>query len=298
MADKIQHRRDTRARWEEFNPVLSEGELGLVTDNPNLYKMGDGINAWNDLPYRGFNGNIATLPGNGEDTVMSQKVTTEYLSDALWSNFYNGRVTIDTENTTITIGQDYVCCARLGTSIRANNETISYSIEGLSGQIQGIIYLKADRSLHFDTVGAAGTYNSKREDSDRIIAMIRTGSDSKTITYVNHICQSLLIDGVEYSTLGIAQNANTVNYIYDAFWSNFYNGRLSINTEDTSITIDDSYVCCAKFGDNNIKANGETIHYTVTGYNQGIIYLRKDGSLHFDTVGSAGYRHDKNRFRQ
>lgn len=50
MADRIQQRRDTAARWAEFNPVLLEGEIGFVTDNPNQYKIGDGINAWNDLP--------------------------------------------------------------------------------------------------------------------------------------------------------------------------------------------------------------------------------------------------------
>lgn len=81
MADRIQQRRDTRARWEEFNPLLLEGEVGYVTDDPNLYKIGDGINRWNSLPYRGFDGTITQETGNSENAVMSQKAVTGKLSE-------------------------------------------------------------------------------------------------------------------------------------------------------------------------------------------------------------------------
>lgn len=30
MADRIQQRRDTAARWAQFNPILLEGEVGYV----------------------------------------------------------------------------------------------------------------------------------------------------------------------------------------------------------------------------------------------------------------------------
>ena len=72
MADRIQQRRDTAARWEQFNPILLEGEVGYVTDDPNLYKIGDGVHAWNDLPLRGFDGTLVQQVGNSTNTVMSQ----------------------------------------------------------------------------------------------------------------------------------------------------------------------------------------------------------------------------------
>ena len=50
MADKIQFRRDTSANWASANPVLAQGELGLVTDT-GAYKVGDGATAWNALSY-------------------------------------------------------------------------------------------------------------------------------------------------------------------------------------------------------------------------------------------------------
>lgn len=86
MAKKIikaqmQQRRDTTAQWAAKNPVLLDGELGLVTDNPNSYKVGDGVTAWNDLPLRGFDGNIVQELGNSATSVMSQKAITEQVAE-------------------------------------------------------------------------------------------------------------------------------------------------------------------------------------------------------------------------
>jgi len=61
MADRIQLRRDTKARWTQYNPILLEGEEGYELDS-DQYKIGDGIHAWNDLPYRGAG---KRLHGNG-----------------------------------------------------------------------------------------------------------------------------------------------------------------------------------------------------------------------------------------
>jgi hypothetical protein len=43
-------KRGTAARWAEVNPVLDQGEPGFVYDQ-NKLKIGDGVTAWNDLPY-------------------------------------------------------------------------------------------------------------------------------------------------------------------------------------------------------------------------------------------------------
>lgn len=48
---KMQFRRDTEANWAAANPVLLEGEIGLVTDVTSPYfKLGDGLTAWSGLP--------------------------------------------------------------------------------------------------------------------------------------------------------------------------------------------------------------------------------------------------------
>ena len=47
---KILFRRDTATNWANNNPVLSEGEPGYEVDT-GLFKLGDGVKAWNDLAY-------------------------------------------------------------------------------------------------------------------------------------------------------------------------------------------------------------------------------------------------------
>ena len=82
MAKKIvkaqmMQRRDIALQWSIKNPVLLDGELGIVTDQPGSYKVGDGVTAWNGLPLRGFDGNIVHTPGESATAVMSQKGVTE-----------------------------------------------------------------------------------------------------------------------------------------------------------------------------------------------------------------------------
>jgi hypothetical protein len=50
MPSKIQIRRDTAANWVTANPILALGEPGLEIDT-NGVKYGNGVTAWNSLPY-------------------------------------------------------------------------------------------------------------------------------------------------------------------------------------------------------------------------------------------------------
>ena len=47
---KIQLRHDTAANWTSVNPILLDGEVGIETDT-RKQKFGDGVTAWNSLPY-------------------------------------------------------------------------------------------------------------------------------------------------------------------------------------------------------------------------------------------------------
>lgn len=74
MAASIQFKRGTAARWAELNIVLKAGQPGFVTDT-NRIKIGDGVTAWNDLPYVGENSvvNAQThydFPSIGRDNVI------------------------------------------------------------------------------------------------------------------------------------------------------------------------------------------------------------------------------------
>lgn len=80
MSDRVQFRRDTKARWSEVNPILMEGEIGLEIDTNNI-KMGDGVHAWNELEYGVGIENITSEVGDSENIAASQKLVTDKFSD-------------------------------------------------------------------------------------------------------------------------------------------------------------------------------------------------------------------------
>ena len=90
MSDRVQFRRDTKARWTEVNPVLMEGEIGLEIDTNNI-KMGDGVHAWNELEYGVGIENITSERGDSENLATSQKLVTE-VSDKLNNLLYKTNI--------------------------------------------------------------------------------------------------------------------------------------------------------------------------------------------------------------
>ena len=50
MAVKLQLRRGTAAQWSAANPLLAEGEMGVELDT-GKFKVGNGINRWNQIEY-------------------------------------------------------------------------------------------------------------------------------------------------------------------------------------------------------------------------------------------------------
>jgi len=75
MPNTIKHRRGTAAEWTSQNPTPENGEPCFETDS-RLEKIGDGVTAWNALPYR------STV--DGEAAVALQKVQT-FTSSGVWT---------------------------------------------------------------------------------------------------------------------------------------------------------------------------------------------------------------------
>lgn len=59
MPVQIQLRRGLSAQWTATNPILAEGELAVETDT-DLFKIGNGISTWSQLPYGGVQGTTGT----------------------------------------------------------------------------------------------------------------------------------------------------------------------------------------------------------------------------------------------
>ena len=67
---RIQVRRDTAANWEAQNPALHQGEIGMDLTNRRM-KVGDGFNAWTDLPYVDDAGLDLIRAEYGDDTTFN-----------------------------------------------------------------------------------------------------------------------------------------------------------------------------------------------------------------------------------
>lgn len=52
---KILHRVDTAQNWHTSNPILEEGEMGIVRET-RQFKIGDGFTPWDDLEPGGLRG--------------------------------------------------------------------------------------------------------------------------------------------------------------------------------------------------------------------------------------------------
>ncbi|WP_300761689.1 hypothetical protein, partial [uncultured Parabacteroides sp.] len=51
MALQMQLRNGTLQEWETFNPILAEGEMGVVLEPSGGFVIGDGKNSYKDLPF-------------------------------------------------------------------------------------------------------------------------------------------------------------------------------------------------------------------------------------------------------
>ena len=83
--ERIQLRRDSALGWSTNNPILASGEIGIeLSPTPAqivLFKLGDGITAWNSLPYQNEASPGATLGATlGANTFTGQQYAPSFAS--------------------------------------------------------------------------------------------------------------------------------------------------------------------------------------------------------------------------
>ena len=67
----FQFKRGDAEKWNELNPILAEGEPGFELDT-DKFKIGNGINTWKELPYKG-EGNIVNAQTRNEFPVQGNE---------------------------------------------------------------------------------------------------------------------------------------------------------------------------------------------------------------------------------
>lgn len=83
----IRLRQATETQWTLSNPILANGEPGYITES-QLFKVGDGVTPWNDLPYapKGLAGSLqvgttTTGPPGSDATVVNSGTSSEAVLD-------------------------------------------------------------------------------------------------------------------------------------------------------------------------------------------------------------------------
>ena len=160
----IKLRRDTTANWETLNPVLSLAEPGLDTDL-NAVKYGDGVTAWNDLPYSGLvpdeAGNIIPALGN---TYSLGNASNPWLSLYLSGNtIYLGNVTLESSGGALAVDGNTVVST--GSNVEFNDISATGSVTvdntiSAVGNITGDYFIGNGSQLTGVVASAVGTLPS------------------------------------------------------------------------------------------------------------------------------------------
>lgn len=132
MPTRIELRGDTAANWTAVNPVLATREEGVETDTLRR-KLGDGVTAWNNLPY------AAVVPADAAATYIAQ-------NPAAAQTITGQQLTI--QNTYLVLADN-----------RGPANAPQINMDGNAGHwIQGIDVANQPTSAHLVPVGKIGTY--------------------------------------------------------------------------------------------------------------------------------------------
>jgi hypothetical protein len=160
----IKLRRDTTANWAAANTVLAVGEPGLNTST-NGIKYGDGVTAWNSLPYAGIvptaTGNLIPALGN---TYTLGNVTNPWASLYVSGNtIYLGNVVLTATGNAFTINGNTVPVANGNATFSSVSTTGNVNVGGqisVAGNVTGGYFSGNGAGLTNVTAANIGTISS------------------------------------------------------------------------------------------------------------------------------------------
>ena len=125
MATRMQQRRGLAAAWTAANTVLASGEVGFETDTTQ-FKVGDGVLAWDDLPY-----------------FKNFESTNTVIEDAIAEEVTNRNTAISSSATTTlasaaTAAEEYTN-EQIGLEVSARNGAISTALGTAGTTAQGYV---------------------------------------------------------------------------------------------------------------------------------------------------------------
>ena len=242
MATRMQQRRGTAEQWTLANPTLAPAEIGFETDT-NQFKIGDGVNQWEDLEYflnsgevdeilgdyvplseKGEANGVATLDVDGQVPAAQLANATVDLSDYATETYVDTAVTnlvasapeaLDTLNElAAALGDD----ASFATTVTNSIATKQDKVEGVSdteiGYLDGVTSAIQTQinSKQATLTGAATTIASDNLTVSRALASDGSGKvavSSVTATELGHL--SGVTSAIQTQINGKANTSHTHN---------------------------------------------------------------------------------------
>lgn len=173
LFETILLRRDTAANWVKANPILDSGEPGYETDTTRL-KIGNGITAWNLLPYFGSiyassysthtvgTGSKTFLVSTGLAFIPNMIVTVSYVTDPL---IYMTAIVTSYNSSTGSLVLNITSVVGSGTNLTPWVIWLSAGSQGPQGE-QGIQGIQGDPGAGFPSGGTTGQVLTKVSAAD------------------------------------------------------------------------------------------------------------------------------------
>jgi hypothetical protein len=238
MTTRIKLRRDTAANWTANNPILALGEPGLDTDN-NAVKYGDGVTAWNSLPYSGEGTTENIWLAVGSDCNSGKvKVSTDGIkwtesfspmprqSNFNWQNFWwakplGGKVIYN-------MYVNYLGTETLGWSDNALDypNPVTFTNLPTTDEIDSYDWWDAYH-INGKYIAVGGFFEVGSTDVER--PMFAISDDGKTWTYgaIDETFTTDLVDEADASPTGIRISSvayNGVGYLFALDWDYAFGG--------------------------------------------------------------------------
>lgn len=177
LKTKIVLRNDTAAKWEEINPVLLEGEIGIENDT-GLFKIGIKDTNWNDLSY-----------ANRFEEVDLSEVTNSYQQVGTYEDLADGRA----------IGDVGIVKAHIANDDSLNASYYSYTCYIWDGEQwaaadgnynasnvifdEDLTYTTSIGALKLASGKSSDTYAAKGKSLEEVIKRIMAETIDPTVTY-------------------------------------------------------------------------------------------------------------------
>ena len=178
-----QPRRDTAAQWQANNPVLCDGEIGIVTDGTatEWLKVGDGTTPWNQLPYKkgpkGEKGDTGAQGDKGDKGDKGERglpAVTDQTYSPTSQNAQSGRAVATAIANKADTGVMYSLDSNRRSeisSLEGRISSIGSTINSLTSEIYGQdgIKEKADSALQSDDIDLTYSPTSENAQSGKAV---------------------------------------------------------------------------------------------------------------------------------